>query len=958
MNSAAKLRKRSVATLAASALLIGGVAPAAFAYRAPDANTTLAGVQAPTSSAQAGAASFGLTDTDPKTDGTQGATAVNPGGTGQAVGQMKFVLPSTWQAGDSIDFVVGGVAATANDRVSYSSAPTVQIAGTAYDERTHIADTSPSATGPAPALPGAVPAPPAVPLSQGSTEDGKLTAYTAGAGETTSKAPAFSQALLSVGANNYQNVLRITFSNDSDPAAARAKYVGTIDAKFDVGSNVTGAIAVTANGVDNTGAGDSGPLEFWGDTDQPRNVTYPAAVLPASLEVQNGSVVADGSNQNVGPLTATANGRNFTDNTPVTVQLAGATFTADPVIVNAYNAAGTLVESTTINPVAGTNVLTYTVPTSATNDVARVVFTNPVVKAPTSGAKLTYTLAQTGGLGIVGPTLGNPTSPTHQVDIVAPASVTATQPVASDLPDRLGGRDRYQTAVAIAERALGTSEDGVRGESDNVVIASGEGFADALSAGYLAATKDAQLILTRQGSLPQTDVEFLKTYGAKNIFIVGGTGSVSKAVEDQLKAMQSFDVQAADGATRPTVVQGATTYNVTTSNPTGDVTAATGNTGLSTRYSVKDGANTVSVTRTAGGTDGNIATTADNDAITAANVNGSAAGVTITTPGVAGAAGTITWTTGGKAFTIGIAPGTAGTQTGTFDAAVTEVPGQLGDGTEPIPAGEVTGANRKIVPLDSKLTVTRIKGADRYATNREVNSYAGATSINPVGSLVPEYGKAKAKTALITSGEAPWDALASGPLVGDTEGFAGGSPLPLILTRGSNLEANAKAQLQGLDIENAIFIGGKGVLPDASMTDADNLGAYTSRISGTDRWTTAKAIGEFALRSSVGSSTNKFPGLGFTANNPILANGGSMNGSTGTVVAMNGWADALASGPWAADSSRIIALTDSTSLPGATKDLLSENASKLQAPVVAVGLGGAVSTETVKQANSALTVAK
>lgn len=927
MNSAAKLRKRSVATLAASALIIGGVAPAAFAWTQIAAGPSNA----------AGEGSFGLTDADATKAGTQGAVAVTPGGSGQSIGQMKFVLPSTWQTGDTIDFAVGApTPGNATQRTSFSSMPSLAFSS-AYDETTHVEDLNSTTTA------GNAPDP----NSAGSVNGGTLTPYTPTGVETPAKAPQYTVSLVSVGSNNYQNVFRITFTNDADAAAQRAKFIGTIDAKVDVGTAVTGAIPVTATSADNsaTGPTPAGTLQLMDLAGTLGNITYPAAVQPASLDVQNGSVVADGSDQNVGPLTVTAaNGSTFTDGGTVQVRLDEATFAAGPVVVNYYNAAGTLVGTETIPQAAGQHTLTGTVPTaSPAGDVTRVVFTNPLVTAPATGGSLTYSLIQAAGLTPLSGALGTTPGAAHQDDIMAPSAVTATQPVATDLPDRIGGQDRYQTAVKIAERALGTNPtDGPVGESDNVVIASGEGFADALSAGYLAATKQAQLILTRKGQLPQTDIEFLKTYGAKNVFIVGGTGSVSKAVEDQLKAMQSFDVQAKEQTQQEqrTVNSGTLPRTATAGGQTATLTA---------QFAYDDqpsapGALSLVVARDGSGDATGITTTSPGYAVS--SYAGTTATVTFTRPD--GSTQSTTVTVGNGSTTV------SGNDTYTFTPANTTknvtttvpVPGGPTDGT-------AVGSERKVVPLNSTLTVTRLAGNDRFETNRKVNEYAGATSINPVGSMVPEYGKPRAKTALVANGMAPWDALAAGPLVGYT-GAATQYPIPLILTDGSSLNRNAKTQMQTLDIEHALFIGGKGVLPDSNMTEADGLGAYTQRIAGDDRWKTAAAISDFALKSNTASSTNKFPGLGFGGFRPYLANGGSMNGNTGSAVAKGAWADALAAGPSAARDGRIIALTDSTSLPGTTADLLKRHSADLARPVIAIGLGGVISTETVQAANAAL----
>lgn len=918
MNSAAKLRKRSVATLAASALLITGFGPSAFAWTTPSGNVDTA----------VGVGSIGLIDTAPSKDNTQGATVVTPGATNQPIGDVRFVVPSTFKKGDHIDFALTtGAEATQASRIAFSSLPAVDIDGTAYKAETHVADTSKS-TG----------------MAAGSTEGGTLTQWTPQAGSISkANAPQFTATLETVdttggnnpGAGAYHNVLRITFNNDSD--AADAKFLGTIKgAKVDVGASVpTGDLGLTAEAY--TGAGITTNVNnfFMGDTaGEERNVTYPAVIADTAMAVASGSVVNDGTYQYVGPVTVTRSAGTFTNN-PVGFDVTGGTLDPNSKITAVqYDAAGKATEGTA-SLTNGNQSVSYT-PTAG---AVKVVFTGMALRAAGNSGELTYTLTGQGA-GATG-FAGSATPATrHQVDIERPQSQVASNTTATPLPDRIGGQDRYQTAVKIAERALGTDTKGPKGESDNVVIASGEGFADALSAGYLAATKNAQLILTRRDSLPQTDVEFLKTYGAKNVYIVGGTGSVSKAVEDQLRNMQSYDVQSA-----------------TTSTSQQNSYTATYGTPVPGTFSLSNATFTGLPGQAVGGATNIVLTRDGSGVITGANVTGANASDWVWVAGVGNTNAAATFTYQGRAVTL-TAPtaanaGTAATNNVTIPVTATTqtttAPGSAGD------AATAQGSDRKVVPLDAKLTVLRLEGSDRFATNRRVNEYAGATSVNPVGVTIPEYGKPAKKTAMVTNGMAPWDALAAGPLVGNA---AGRNPIPVILTAGDTLNPNAKMQMQTLDIEAAMFIGGKGVLPDSLMGEADKLGAYTTRLAGEDRWGTAKAIADFAVASPVPSATNKMPGFGFAKHQPILANGGSMNGKP----VAGAWADALAAGPFAAGVNgtaaggprRVLALSDSQSLPGTTKEMLQKNSASFTIPVLAVGLGDVLSTETVQEANAAI----
>lgn len=940
MNSAAKLRNRVIALAGATAIVMTSFGPAAMAWTGPN----------PGAATDPNAASIGVIDADDATPGTQGAQAVAPGASNQPIADVRFVLPSTWVKGDTVTFTLGdgaNLTGTTADkiakRISFSSLPAVSIDKTAYADTTFVASASPATGAPA-----------------GSVEAGKEQKYT-GAG--TPVAPDFTAELTSTGTDQLNNQITLTFNNSSDPLVDGAKFIGAINgAKVNLGSAVP-----AGKDLGLTAATSGTALEWWSDAtgaDGTQATTYPATIVNSSLEVSNGSVVSDGTMQFVGPVTVTS--PNLTATKTVAFQANGGAFEKPGnITATFYDSTGKVVGT----PAAGNASVTTT--DTANDTVSAVVPAGGAVKVvftgmamATSAQSVTYTLTQDGtgsGLptGKLGATTGNNVAVAtlnagtnrNQVDIDRPEQLSKVNATSTALPDRIGGQDRYQTAVKIAERALGTNpKDGVRGESDNVVIASGEGFADALSAGYLAATKKAQLILTRAGSLPQTDVEFLKTYGAKNVFIVGGTGSVSKTVEDQLRAMTSYDVQAADNAVMPGPDGKA--YRVAFSGVPAGVTLE-GNpvSGQATDPKLPTSVNLV-ITRDAQESSPTDNTTKPGNNVSSVTLDGDLADTLVANDDDTATA-TFKVGTGTLTVKISATAGTAGSSSTTALTTTTstvDVPT-----TQPIPAELATGSNRKVVPLSSNLTVTRLAGSDRYETNRKVNEYAGATSVNPIGTTVPEYGKPGKKTAILVNGSAPWDALAAGPLVGKNGG-ATRYPLPIVLTSGSTLNGNAKAQMQSLDVAAALMVGGAGVLPDSLMGEMNNLGVYSLRLADKkyeDRWGTAKAVAEFALRSDTPSADNKFPGLNFSKHNPILANGGSLAGKTGG-VAKGAWADALAAGPYAAANGFVITLTDSRKMPDATMDLYTANKTKLGSPVVTVGLGDVVSTEVVDAANKAL----
>lgn len=96
---------------------------------------------------------------------------------------------------------------------------------------------------------------------------------------------------------------------------------------------------------------------------------------------------------------------------------------------------------------------------------------------------------------------------------------------------RLGGSDRFDTSVKIADYGWKNS--------NNVVIADAEGdnaFADAVTGTSLAYYLNCPILLTNVNSTPGVVKDEIAKLGVKNIYIMGGTGVVSKSQEDSFRA--------------------------------------------------------------------------------------------------------------------------------------------------------------------------------------------------------------------------------------------------------------------------------------------------------------------------------------------------------------------------------------------------------------------------------------
>ena len=124
---------------------------------------------------------------------------------------------------------------------------------------------------------------------------------------------------------------------------------------------------------------------------------------------------------------------------------------------------------------------------------------------------------------------------THNSDyIIADKDLTKTTAPTPEQPKpaavvRLGGSNRYETSVKVSQAGWTTA--------DNVVLARGDEFADALTAAPFAKQLNAPILLTSTKALDASVIAELKRLKTKKIYIIGGTGAISASVENTVKAM-------------------------------------------------------------------------------------------------------------------------------------------------------------------------------------------------------------------------------------------------------------------------------------------------------------------------------------------------------------------------------------------------------------------------------------
>ncbi|MGJ9404331.1 cell wall-binding repeat-containing protein [Arthrobacter sp. KK5.5] len=94
-------------------------------------------------------------------------------------------------------------------------------------------------------------------------------------------------------------------------------------------------------------------------------------------------------------------------------------------------------------------------------------------------------------------------------------------------PVRLGGANRYETAVAISRKTFPSA-------APAVVVASGNDFPDALSGSAFAVSRNAPLLLTPQAGVPSQTLSEIRRLSPKAIYVLGGGLSVGSDAEREL----------------------------------------------------------------------------------------------------------------------------------------------------------------------------------------------------------------------------------------------------------------------------------------------------------------------------------------------------------------------------------------------------------------------------------------
>ena len=130
-------------------------------------------------------------------------------------------------------------------------------------------------------------------------------------------------------------------------------------------------------------------------------------------------------------------------------------------------------------------------------------------------------------------TTTNPEDTNPMININIDMFVSGIKLNANETFRRISGETRYETSYEIADALK--KELGVR-KFNNIVIASGTNFPDALSGSYFAIQKDAPILLVNENYIDHV-VDYIKSNlrASGTVYILGGTAAIPYTLEESLE---------------------------------------------------------------------------------------------------------------------------------------------------------------------------------------------------------------------------------------------------------------------------------------------------------------------------------------------------------------------------------------------------------------------------------------
>lgn len=117
--------------------------------------------------------------------------------------------------------------------------------------------------------------------------------------------------------------------------------------------------------------------------------------------------------------------------------------------------------------------------------------------------------------------------------VVLGGRAAVSQDVADELGavDRLAGKDRYTTSVAVAEQFDYSTED----PAPELYFATGTNYPDALAGSALAGWQGVPVLLSKTASVPAPVLAAAVSMAPEHVTLLGGVAALSQAVEDTLE---------------------------------------------------------------------------------------------------------------------------------------------------------------------------------------------------------------------------------------------------------------------------------------------------------------------------------------------------------------------------------------------------------------------------------------
>jgi putative cell wall-binding protein len=273
---------------------------------------------------------------------------------------------------------------------------------------------------------------------------------------------------------------------------------------------------------------------------------------------------------------ATKASASATGNTPVTDVTVNTTQGVSNIVVTEA-AAGATQTAICITPIDGITSFTFTgspstvaSPTNPGNagSVTSTTIVSGVIQllvTPSTTVATTYTIS---GIQVAngpgsGPAVASVTTGTGlPACSVGPQVINPSLSVYNSAPvinPAIFGADADGTAVAELETAFPING-GCVGSPHAVVLATDQGFADALSASYLASYLGTGILLTPTAGLSSETQAALQAEGITNVYVVGGTLAVSQNTINQVEATPAYTCGGPGSGT-------ATGSNITVTGP-------------------------------------------------------------------------------------------------------------------------------------------------------------------------------------------------------------------------------------------------------------------------------------------------------------------------------------------------------------------------------------------------------